>query len=75
MRTDASKFGFGAYVFQKIPVNITKNGITTTREEEHVIEYWSKSVPKTMQNYDTRRLKFLAVILSLEHFRPIIDDI
>jgi len=41
LRVDACKMGIGAYLFQKIP-NVTDNTI-----EERVVEYYSRSVPKS----------------------------
>ena len=52
-----------------------RNGKETWVEEERVVEYWSRSVPKAMRHYDARRLELLAVILALEHFKPYIDGV
>jgi len=67
---DASKKGIGAYslyLFQKIP-NVTDNTI-----EERVVESYSRSVPESIQNYDSRELEMLAVVEALEHFKPIFE--
>lgn len=50
-------------------------GKEITSKEEHVIEYWSRSVPAAMRDYDARRLELLAVIIALEHFKPFIDGV
>jgi len=38
-----------------------------------VIEYFSRSLPKTIRCYDARRLELLAILEALEHFRPIFE--
>eukprot|EP00630_Chrysocystis_fragilis_P010234 CAMPEP_0197410896 /NCGR_PEP_ID=MMETSP1165-20131217/31689_1 /TAXON_ID=284809 /ORGANISM="Chrysocystis fragilis, Strain CCMP3189" /LENGTH=1632 /DNA_ID=CAMNT_0042937407 /DNA_START=41 /DNA_END=4942 /DNA_ORIENTATION=+ len=70
VRTDASKQGLGAYLFYLETIPDDKGHV---RKEERVIAYWSRSVPKECQNYDTRRLELMAVILALEHFRLYIE--
>ena len=53
LRVDASKDGIGGYLFQKYE-SVDENGRKVT--DEHVIEYFSRSLPKPIRNYDTRRL-------------------
>jgi hypothetical protein len=62
----------GAYLFQIIEAT-SENGKVS--KEEHVVEYWPRSVPAPMRNYDARRLELLAAILALEYFRPFIDGV
>ena len=40
-----------------------------------MIEFWSRSVPVPMRQYDARRLEMLAVIMALEHFKPFIEGV
>ena len=70
LRVDACKDGIGAYLFQEIPV---KDESGKERKEERVVEYFSRSLPKPVRNYDSRRLEMLAVIEALEHFKPLFD--
>ena len=58
---DGSKRGIGGYLFQKI------NG------EERVISYFSRATTKDERKWDTRELEVLAMISTLEYFRPYID--
>mmetsp|Transcript_19126 Transcript_19126/g.61524 ORF Transcript_19126/g.61524 Transcript_19126/m.61524 type:complete len:294 (+) Transcript_19126:768-1649(+) len=67
LRVDASKRGIGGYLFQMIP------NPETGKLEERVIEYFSRSVPKEIQKYEAQRLEMLAVIETLEHFKPIFE--
>lgn len=72
LRCDASKDGIGGYLFQKVEVPfIDKKGKEGTKVEEHVIEYFSRTLPKPLRQYDAKRLELLAVLESLEHFKPI----
>ena len=62
LRCDGSADGIGGYLFQKVPKEIkTKDGKTKTVYAEHVIEYFSRSLPKPIRNYDARRLELLVV--------------
>lgn len=56
--------GIGAYSFQVDP---------DKPNEEQVVEYVSRTVPKEMRPYEPRRLELLAVLEALEHFHPIIS--
>jgi len=75
VRTDACKEGLGAYLFQLKTREVPRGDKVITEKYEAVIEYWSRSVPKAMRDYDSRRLELLAVILALEHFKPYIDGV
>lgn len=79
VRTDACCEGLGAYLFQLVDVEVEKvvdgKSVKRLTQEERVIEYWSRSVPKPMRHYDARRLELLAVIMGLEHFKPYIDGV
>ena len=55
LRVDACADGVGGYLFQRAAVE--KNG--KTRIEERVIEYLSRSLPKTIRCYDARRLEII----------------
>ena len=70
VRTDACKEGLGAYLFQIREKKEKRGEKEVNVKEEVVVEYWSRSVPKPMRDYDSRRLELLAVILALEHFKP-----
>ena len=76
LRTDACCERLGAYLFQVVERK-EKNtkGKNVIAKEERVAEYWSRSVPAAMRDYDARRLELLAVILALEHFKPFIDGV
>ena len=75
VRTDACARGLGAYLFQYHEEEVPRGSSTVTVRTERVIEYWSRSVPKAFRHYDTRKLELLAVILGLEHFKPMIDGV
>ena len=76
IRTDACAKGLGAYLFQIVEVEVvTKSGKVRLVKEERVIEFWSRSVPVPMRQYDARRLEMLAVIMALEHFKPFIEGV
>jgi len=75
IRTDACCEGLGAYLFQLVKVKELRKDKEVEVTEERVVEYWSRSVPQPMRNYDARRLELLAVILALEHFKPYIDGV
>ena len=82
VRTDACAQGLGAYLCQivgdstvRVKTEQQKGDSTVMVKTERVIEYWSKSVPKAFRQYDTRKLELLAVILALEHFKPVIDGV
>ena len=62
LRVDARAGGVGGYLFQRAAVE--KNG--KTRIEGRVIEYSSRSLPKTIRCYDARRLDLLAILEALE---------
>jgi len=70
LRVDASKDGVGGYLFQRVE---TKDEQDRVKVEERVIEYFSRSLPKPIRNYDTRRLELLAILEALEHFRPVFE--
>ena len=73
IRTDACAQGLGAYLFQVVETEKGVKGKVRTVKEERVIEFWSRSVPVPMRQYDARRLKMLADIMVLEHFKPFIE--
>jgi len=75
IRTDACAQGLGAYLFQVVETEKEVKGKVRTVKEERVIEFWSRSVPVPMRQYDARRLEMLAVIMALEHFKPFIEGV
>ena len=63
-------------MFQIVEVEkVTNAGKVRMVKEERVIEFWSRSVPVPMRQYDARRLEMLAVIMALEHFKPFIEGV
>ena len=59
--TDGSKMGIGGYLYQAID------------GEERIISFYSRSTTKAERKWDTRDLEVLAIISTLEHYRPVID--
>jgi transposase InsO family protein len=60
--TDASKIGIGATLAQK-----DDNGV------EHVIEYFSKRLQPSQENYTASELECLAIVEAIEHFEVYLD--
>ncbi|MEL6195419.1 MAG: ribonuclease H family protein, partial [Bacteroidota bacterium] len=65
LRVDACKDGIGAYLFQEVPVVVDMG---KERKEERVIEYFSRSLPKSARSYGARKLEMQAVIEALVSF-------
>ena len=59
--TDGSKMGIGGYLYQLIG------------GEERIVSFYSRSTTKAERKWDTRDLEVLAIISTLEHYRPIVD--
>ena len=59
--TDGSKMGIGGYLYQLIG------------GEERIGSFYSRSTTNADRKWDTRDLKVLAIISTLEHYRPIVD--
>jgi hypothetical protein len=59
--TDGSKMGVGGYLYQIID------------GEERTVSFYSRSTTKAERKWDTRDLEVLAIIATLEHYRPVID--
>jgi hypothetical protein len=59
--TDGSKMGVGGYLYQIID------------GEERIVSFYSRSTTKAERKWDTRDLEVLAIIATLEHYRPVID--
>ena len=63
IETDASNTGLGGVLLQKI------------NDEDRVISYASRSLTRSERNYSVTERECLAVIFSLEKFRPWIDGV
>lgn len=63
LHTDASDFGVGAVLTQNID------------NEERVIAFFSAKLNKAQKHYTTTEKECLAVILSIEKFRPYLDGV
>ena len=59
--TDGSKMGIGGYLDQLIG------------GEERIVSFYSRSTTKAERKWDTRDLEVLAIISTLEHYRPVVD--
>ena len=59
--TDGSKVGVGGCLYQIID------------GEEKIVSFYSRSTTKAERKWDTRDLEVLAIIATLEHYRPAID--
>ena len=65
LQTDASVYSIGAVLSQEGETNPRTNKLI-----QHPIAYYSATFTPTEQNYDIYEQELLAVLKSLEHWRP-----
>lgn len=64
LTTDASKVGMGAWI-----------GVSTTKENAQPVAYDSRSFNSAQRNYSTHERELLAIVHSLDHWRPFLYGI
>ncbi|AFR94521.1 hypothetical protein C343_02605 [Cryptococcus neoformans C23] len=64
LTTDASKVGMGAWI-----------GVGTTKENAQRVAYDSRSFNSAQRNYSMREREFLAIVHSLDQWRPFLYGI
>ena len=64
LTTDASKVGMGAWI-----------GVGTTKENAQPVAYDSRSFNSAQRNYSTHERELLAIVHSLDHWRPFLYGI